>query len=77
MFGLGGDVTNVGTIFSLPFLHSICMNIADEGRAEPCLRQVFRDPIGLGFRWTRLDSTAFCGLRSLSTPLFGRRHLLV
>lgn len=54
----------VGIMFSLTYPCSVGVLFTGRGRVEPCLRRVFRDPVGLGIRWIRLDSAGFRGLRS-------------
>lgn len=39
------------------------------GHVDPCIRRVFRDPIGFGFWWIRLDSADFHGFQSFYMPL--------
>lgn len=61
--------SRVGIMFSQLFLNFVRVLITGGGLVELCLRQVFRDPVGLGFWWIRLDSVGVRGIWSFYRPL--------
>jgi hypothetical protein len=70
VFGFCGSAIQCGNN-AIPALSPFRgVHITGGGRAEPCLRRVFRDLVGLGFQWIlHLYSVDAHGLRSFYRAL--------
>lgn len=80
----------VAVMSSPSYTHLVGALSTGGGHVKECLRWIFLDPVGFGFRWIHMDSDGMCGLRmvgrlssafsswaTIYNAYRGRRHLLV